>query len=194
MLRCGIRILGNLRASGFPSPPKGCGNRLIAEDILQARRFALEACSWLKDIENLSSDKIIKIAIDAPRRPRLSQLPVRGSELALQKANIQFIKTPPEQDFVEKRKEAAIHLQAGKPVASLPGANLWWMCVGFALFDTFAQVFIQPCPQVLDPYRLSFLPLCLNVVGMKGGNSRIQHDGDELEQSRVLNQGIPADV
>lgn len=151
VLRSGVRKLANLRAPGFPSPPKGCGNRLIAEDIFQARKFALEACAWLTELESSACEKIFKIAIDAPRRPRLRHLPVRESELVLQEANIQFIKTPAEHEFGEKRKEAANHLLSGKPVNSLPGANLWWMCVGFALFETLTDHWdcVETYPQAI---------------------------------------------
>lgn len=151
VLRSGIRTLANLREQAFPSPPKGYGNRVIAQDILEAKRFAVEVYVWLREIEKQSSNKIIKIAIDAPRRPRLPHLSVRDSEQALQEANIQFIKTPTEHEFSAKRKEAAAHLQAGNPVASLPGANLWWMCVGFALFETLTDHWdcVETYPQAI---------------------------------------------
>lgn len=149
--RSGIRTLANLRAPGSPLPPKGCGNRVIAEDVLEAKRFAVEACGWLKELEKQSSMKIIKIAIDAPRRPRSPHLSVRDSESDLQEACIQFIKTPTEHEFSAKRKEAAAHLQAGNPVASLPGANLWWMCIGFALFETLTDHWdcVETYPQAI---------------------------------------------
>ena len=151
MLSSGIRTLTNLRSAGFPFPPKGSGNRVIAENKDEPTRFAVEVCDWLKEIENQSSKKIIKIAVDAPRKPRLPQVSVRNSESALQEANIRFIKTPPEHEFSAKRKEATNHLLSGKPLASLPGANLWWMCVGFALFEALEKHWecVETYPQAI---------------------------------------------
>ncbi len=151
MLRSGIRRLTNLRAPAFPSPPKGSGNRVIAENKNEARRFAVDACAWLKEIESQSSKKIIKIAVDAPRKPRLPQVSVRDSELALQRANIQFIKTSSIDEFSAKRKEATNHLLSDKPLASLLGANLWCMCVGFALFKALEKHWecVETYPQAI---------------------------------------------
>jgi len=121
-----------LRCEG-PPPPRGEGNRK-ALDAHVRRMFARSVRLWLVHVQELHGLRLRRIAIDAPRMPCPSGRERRKAEEALRQAGIFCIQTPDREAFDTYGRHAVKHLRNGSPVSRLPGANLWWMRVGFDLY------------------------------------------------------------
>lgn len=123
-----------LKHPSFPEPPRGSGNR-GALDAGAVRGFARETVAFLDRVEDRIGQSIAVVAIDAPSSPCRADRKRRAAEAALDRENWSCIPTPTERSLEDKRKAAQRHLARGLPLANLPGANQFWMLVGFALFE-----------------------------------------------------------
>lgn len=126
-------------------PPRGLGNRATL-DGAAIRSFARETVSYVKDVCAFLDVTPVRIALDAPRKPKQQGTYRREAELALDAAGISCFTTPSETDFDTIRHKVEYHLTSGGQENRLPHANQLWMLVGFELFRTFEQ--LAPCLEV----------------------------------------------
>lgn len=160
-----------LRRRDAPLPPKLPGNLAIL--VLEVRRrLAIETADYLHRVEHHFDVRICRIAIDAPRRPRLATSRLRQCEAALGKAGISYIQTPDEETFERIPKDvAAYQLDTGSRTG-LPHANRIWMLFGFELFAALTAEG-WPCIEVYPQ---------ATVQGLGAGERHKKRPGAVLEQ------------
>ena len=132
------------------TPPRGSGNA-HALDSSVVRRFAESVAAYLRSLEAEHGVRIVRIAIDAPSSPRPSNTSRRRCEAALDARRISCITTPSADQLLAVSARARDHLAAGGPEARMPGANLFWMLIGFALFERLRREWecIEVYPQAI---------------------------------------------
>lgn len=130
------RIIVDLGAVSA-APPRGMGNEQLVKNPEIARQFAAETAQWLALVESELGKAITKVVIDAPRMPCVEGAVRRRCEVALSELgpSLSCFSTPTRVKLEEKRSEAIARLQNGGNAANIVAANLWWMEVGFALFE-----------------------------------------------------------
>lgn len=116
--------------------PRGKGNRM-AFDRKAIKDFAEDTVAYLREIEKRVEVRIIKIAIDAPRKP--AQNGERLCEQAIRAGGGSCFRTPTKSEWRQIEYQVRDHLECGKSVPTLPHANQLWMQAGFALFERLEQ-------------------------------------------------------
>ena len=118
---------------GRTKPPRGQGNaRILKHEPVE--EFAQRTAAYLREVESEFGVQIRRVAIDAPSDPRPQGAPRRKAETELDCRRINCITTPDMGEFEAVCERARDHLARGEPESHLPGANVLWMLVGFALF------------------------------------------------------------
>lgn len=146
-----------------PNPPKGPGNLVIARDEPALHHYIKRTVEWLKELERFHGQKIVRIAIDGPSFPS-SETGMRDSEKHLMAEGISFIKTPSQSYFESKTGQVSALAGSQLVESRLPGANIWWMRVGFLLFEALESAgmrCIETYPQAI-----------LRKTGYTGGHKR----------------------
>jgi hypothetical protein len=121
-----------LKASCFPVPPVGCGNAAMI-DGSRVSDFVNEALEYLRTVERIAGVRLQAIAIDGPRVP--ARLGRRACEAALDKMGIHCYPTPTEQQCMDMRTHARLHLEAGRPLNRVPHGFQLWMLASFEFFS-----------------------------------------------------------
>jgi hypothetical protein len=140
-----------LRAAKTIMPPRGQGN-VKTLDPKTVADFADSTAGYLHAVEKEFDVTIRRIAIDSPSSPRLTGMPRREAEKALDDRGISCITTPDERQFESIREEAVAHLKSGGQESRLPHANQLWMLAGFELFRRLRQEW--ECVEVF-PYAIA---------------------------------------
>lgn len=127
-----------LHGSKAGIPPHGQGN-VKTLDQKTVAEFAESTFRYLLDVEKEFKVNIRRIAIDSPSSPKLTGMPRRKAEEALDVRGISCITTPDAQQFMNIRNEVMEHLKNNGLESHLPHANQLWMLVGFELFRRLRQ-------------------------------------------------------
>lgn len=118
--------------------PTTRGNK-EALDPRWRQALAGEVVAFLRQLEAEDDLEVLSIAIDAPRAPTDAGRPRRACEEAMAREGLSFIATPSVEAFSRVIARAEAHFVAGGALASVPGANLLWMLLGFSLFEALGQ-------------------------------------------------------
>jgi predicted nuclease with RNAse H fold len=139
-----------LKDKKYPPPPKGKGN-LKAIQNGEATSFSEQVYEYIVAITEIENLVIKRIAIDAPKTFKAKGQIRRSCEVAMDNRKISCITTPNKREFENKIKMALNHISSGGPENCLPGANQFWMLIGFAIFRTLEKYFecIEVFPQAI---------------------------------------------
>ena len=126
-------------------PPRGLGNVATLEHINNTN-YAAAIKAYILSICETHTLNPVRIAIDAPLRPRESHIDRRYAETELDKQKISCFTTPSKADFDTIITKGKMHLSNGGEASRLPHSMQIFMLAGFSIADALKD--IAPCIEV----------------------------------------------